>query len=339
MQYKLFGKSGLRVSELCLGTMTFGTEWGTGTDYAGSKAIFDAFVEAGGNFFDTANRYTEGTSERWLGEFIAHDRDAFVIATKYSLYERSDTPTGSGNSRSNLRRTVEKSLQRLKTDYIDLLWLHAWDFTTPVEEVMRSLDDLITAGKVHYIGISDTPAWIVARANTLSELRGWAAFVGLQVEYSLIERTPERELLPMAQAFGMSVTPWSPIGAGLLTGKYNNGIPEAARLSAQSKKLTPKNLETARLVGQIAQELGIPPVQVALRWVMAQSPSMIPIVGARRVDQLRESLGVCEQDLDPEHLQQLNAATAIPLGFPHEFLASDHVRKLTFGDFYDKIQY
>jgi aryl-alcohol dehydrogenase-like predicted oxidoreductase len=186
MRYKLFGKSGLRVSELCLGTMTFGTEWGWGADYATSKAVFDAYAQAGGNFLDTANRYTEGTSEQWLGEFVSADRDHFVIASKYTLFDRMNDPNFSGNHRKNMMRSVETSLKRLGTSHLDILWVHAWDSATPVDEVLRGLDDLVSSGKVHYIGISDTPAWVVSQANTLAELRGWTRFVGLQLEYSLL---------------------------------------------------------------------------------------------------------------------------------------------------------
>jgi len=223
MRYKLFGKSGLRVSELCLGTMTFGPNWGWGADKAEAKNIFDAYASAGGNFIDTANRYTDGTAESYLGEFLAPDRDHFILATKYSLYDRKDDPNFSGNHRKNMIRSLEGSLKRLNTDFIDIFWLHAWDFMTPVEEIMRGLDDLVKAGKVLHLGISDTPAWVVSQANTLADLRGWTAFTGLQFEYSLVERTPERDLMPMARAFGMAMTPWGILGAGVLSGKYNPG--------------------------------------------------------------------------------------------------------------------
>ena len=198
----LLGRSGLRVSELALGTMTFGEEWGWGASKADSQKVFDAYAEAGGNFVDTANRYTEGTSEKFVGEFIHSDREHFVLATKYTLKMRDGDPNFSGNHRKNLVQSVNASLKRLNTDYIDLLWVHAWDFLTPVEEVMRGLDDLVRQGTVLYVGVSDTPAWIVAQANTLADLRGWTRFVGLQIQYSLVERTPERDLLPMARAFG-----------------------------------------------------------------------------------------------------------------------------------------
>ncbi|MEH0156536.1 aldo/keto reductase [Limibacter armeniacum] len=255
MRYKLFGKSGLKVSELCLGAMTFGTEWGTGADKEESRKIFDAFVDRGGNFIDTANFYTHGTSESFLGEFMGNDRDRFVLATKYTLTEDPYHPNGSGNSRKNMFNTVNASLKRLNTDYLDILWVHMWDFTTPVEEVMRGLDDLVRMGKVHYIGISDTPAWIATKANMLAMFRGWTPFIGLQVEYSLIQREVERDLLPMAEDFGMSVTPWSPLGAGLLTGKYNKGIDEEGRLTEQSVKYNDRNITVAKEVVDIAMEL------------------------------------------------------------------------------------
>ena len=200
MRYKLLGKSGLRVSELALGTMTFGEEWGWGASKEECHAMFDAFAEAGGNFVDTANRYTEGTSEKLVGEFTAADRDHFVVATKYTLFTRRDDPNAAGNQRKNMVQSLEASLKRLGTGYVDLYWVHAWDFVTPIEEVMRGLDDLVRAGKILYIGISDTPAWIVSRANMLAELRGWSQFVGLQVRYSLLDRAGERDLLPMARA-------------------------------------------------------------------------------------------------------------------------------------------
>ncbi len=211
MRYKLLGKSGLRVSELCLGTMTFGEEWGWGASRDESSQVFDAFVEAGGNFIDTANGYTDGTSEKIVGEFIAKERERFVVATKYSFPLHMNTnkgnPNGSGNHRKSMMQSLEGSLKRLNTDYVDLYWLHAWDFMTPIEEVMRAFDDMVRSGKVLYIGISDAPAWIVAQANTLAQCYGWTPFVALQVEYSLVERTPERDLLPMAKAFDLAVTP------------------------------------------------------------------------------------------------------------------------------------
>jgi aryl-alcohol dehydrogenase-like predicted oxidoreductase len=329
MRYKLLGKSGLRVSELCLGTMTFE-----------SRQIFDVFVEAGGNFIDTANVYTNGSSEKIVGELIATDRERFVVATKYTLPSQINgslsNPNGSGNHRKNLVQSLEGSLKRLNTDYIDLFWLHAWDYMTPVEEVMRALDDLVRAGKVLYIGVSDTPAWIVAQANTLAQCYGWTPFVALQVEYSLIERTPERELIPMAQAFDMAITPWSPLAGGILTGKYNgnNGQPEEGSRNAN---INDRKLKIAEVVTQVAQEIERSPSQVALAWLRAQGNLTIPIIGARKLSQIQDNLACVEIALSPEHLQRLNEVSQIELGFPHDFLQGDTIRNVVYGGTYSAI--
>src|SRR5580658_7574261 len=237
MRYRLLGNSGLRVSELCLGTMTFGDDWGWGAGTEAARTIYDTFREAGGNFIDTANLYTNGTSEKLLGEFLQGHRQSVVLATKYGNAVPGSDPNAAGNHRKNMVQAVEASLKRLQTDYIDLYWVHAWDQITPVEEVMRGLDDLIRQGKVLYVGISDAPAWWIAQANTLAHLRGWSPFAGLQIEYSLIERTVERELIPMAQALGLGVTAWSPLANGLLTGKYHgHGPSEPGRMSVDAMK-------------------------------------------------------------------------------------------------------
>lgn len=329
MLYKLLGKSGLRVSELCLGSMGFGQEWKWGADYDTSKTIYDAFLKAGGNFIDTANRYTEGTSERWLGEFIGPDRHHIVLATKYSLRDEAGDPNFAGNHRKNLMRSVEASLRRLNTDFIDLLWLHAWDGLTPVEEVMRALDDLVAQGKVHYIGISDTPAWIVSQANTLAELRGWTRFVALQVEYSLLQRTPERDLLPMARAFELAVTPWAPLAGGALTGKYLRG--EAGRLPENSSRLDDRATAITREVVAVAEAIGATPAQVALRWVMEQGPLFIPIVGATKPHQLDDCLGAANIQIPHDARARLSAAGAPELGFPHDFLRQPGVIDVLYG--------
>ena len=329
MLYKLLGKSGLRVSEMCLGTMGFGQEWKWGADYEASKAIYDAYREAGGNFIDTANRYTEGTSERWLGEFMATERHHVVLATKYSLRDGAGDPNFAGNHRKNLMRSVEDSLRRLNTDFIDLLWLHAWDGLTPVEEDMRALDDLVAQGKVHYLGISDTPAWIVSQANTLAELRGWTRFVALQVEYSLLQRTPERDLMPMAKAFEMAVTPWAPLAGGALTGKYLRG--EAGRLPENSTRRGDRATNIAQEVVDIAHSLGVSPAQVAIRWVMQQGPMHIPIVGATKPAQLVDCLGAVNMSLPEEALQRLREISAIEMGFPHDFLVQPGVIDVLYG--------
>jgi aryl-alcohol dehydrogenase-like predicted oxidoreductase len=220
MRYRLFGPTGLRVSELCLGTMTFGEEWKFGASREESYSMFEAFGEAGGNFIDTANSYTFGTSEKLVGEFIARERDYFVISTKYSMNTRAEDINCGGNHRKNMCRSLDESLRRLNTGFIDVYWLHVWDFLTPIEEIMRGLEDLVRSGKVLYIGVSDTPAWVIARANMLAELRGWAQFIGIQIEYNLIERGAERDLLPMARDLGLGIAAWAPLAGGVLTGKY-----------------------------------------------------------------------------------------------------------------------
>jgi aryl-alcohol dehydrogenase-like predicted oxidoreductase len=339
MRYKLLGKSGLRVSELALGTMTFGEDWGFGANIEESRRIFDAYVQAGGNFIDTACNYTNGSSEKFIGEFIQGNREQFVIATKYSLTTRRNDPNGGGNHRKNLVQTIEGSLKRLNTDYIDLLWLHAWDFMTPVEEVMRALDDLVRAGKVLYIGISDTPAWIVSQANTIAMLRGWTPFIGLQVEYNLLQRSPERDLLPMARAFDIGVTAWAPIAGGALTGKYLNdqAMGESKRLAPESKRLNDVNSKIAMEVVKIADEIEKSPAQVALNWVRQQSGVMVPLIGARKESQMIDNLGAVEFKLTQEHFQRLDEVSKIELGFPHDFLSSDPVRNALFGTTFSKI--
>lgn len=333
MRYKLLGNSGLRVSELCLGTMTFGEDWGWGADKEESRAVFQAFAEAGGNFLDTANIYTNGTSETLVGEFVKGDREKWVIATKYSLNTRPGDVNACGNHRKNLFQAVEASLKRLGTDYIDLLWLHIWDSLTPMEEVMRAFDDLVRMGKVLYIGISDSPAWIVSQGNTLATLRGWTPFIGLQIEYSLKERTPERELLPMAKALNIGVTAWSPLGGGVLTGKYNQPNPVDGRLSMtdQPFQIFDRDLKIAETVLEIAREIEKSPAQVALNWLRNRPNAVIPIIGARKLSQLQDNLACVDFNLTGEQLQRLDNISAISLGFPQELLASQFVRDILLG--------
>jgi aryl-alcohol dehydrogenase-like predicted oxidoreductase len=338
MKYKLFGKTGLRISEICLGTMTFGEDWGTGANKIESKKIFDAFVNAGGNFIDTANRYTEGTSEKFLGDFLATERDRFVVASKYSLYNSRDDINASGNHRKNLIRSVEGSLKRLQTDYLDVLWVHAWDFTTSPEEVMRGLDDLVRMGKILYVGVSDTPAWIIAQANTLADLRGWTSFAGLQIEYSLIQRTGERDLTPMAKNFGMTVCAWAPLGAGMLTGKHNDKAATGARLTEKSMKMNETNRNIAKKVSEIAQKLGVTSSQVALNWLRQQNSQVIPIVGSRKVEQIKDSLNCLNFEIPAAEMEELSQVSEIDLGFPHDFLNSPGVQDVMFADFVGKIQ-
>jgi aryl-alcohol dehydrogenase-like predicted oxidoreductase len=336
MKYRLFGDSGLRVSEIALGTMTFGTEWGWGADYTESQAIFEAYANAGGNFIDTANRYTEGTSEKWVGEFIHADRDHFVLATKYSLRDRMNDPNFGGNHRKNMMRSVEESLKRLNTDFLDILWLHAWDFLTPIEEVMRGLDDLVHSGKVQYLGVSDTPAWIVSAANTEAKMRGWTCFKGLQVEYSLIQRTPERDLIPMAQQMGLCLTPWAPLAGGALSGKYLKG--ETGRVAENSARRNDRNTQIAQVVVEEAEKLGVSPAALAIRWTMQKAIPSIPIIGSRKASQIQESLTAASFIIPGESFARLNEISAIELGFPHEFLASKEVKNVLFGGTFDMIQ-
>lgn len=340
MRYKLLGRSGLRVSELALGTMTFGTDWGWGADKDTCRQLFDWYAQAGGNFIDTANRYTNGTAERFVGEFVAADRAHFVVATKYSLNTRPGDPNGGGNHRKNMVQALEASLKRLNTDYLDVYWVHAWDFLTPVEEVMRALDDLVRAGKVLYVGVSDTPAWIVAQANTLADLRGWARFVGLQLRYSLADRAAERDLLPMARAFDLAVTAWNVLGAGVLTGKYNRAERAEGR-AANWDSIPERQLQLAETVQAVARESGCSPAQVALSWVRQQGDAhhapVIPLLGATKVAQLRDNLDCLNVTLGAEQLARLDAASRIDLGFPHDFLASGEIQNIVHGGTRDRI--
>jgi aryl-alcohol dehydrogenase-like predicted oxidoreductase len=336
MRYKLFGRSGLRVSEVALGTMTFGKESGWGADKDGSRAMFDAFVKAGGNFIDTANLYTDGTSEKYVGEFIRSDREFFVLGTKYTLRMRQGDPNFSGNHRKNMIQSVEASLKRMGVDYIDLLWVHAWDFATPVEEVLRGLDDLVHQGKVQYIGVSNAPAWVVSMANTMADLRGWSRFTGLQIRYSLADRAAERDLLPMARELDIAVTPWSILGDGVLTGKYNLDPKSKGRVGLVGP--AERDLQLAREVMNVAKAVGASPSQVAIAWLLAQGQTrrapIIPILGASKAEQLTDNLGALEIELAPEHLQKLDQASRIEPGFPHDFLSSEKMLGLIFGGTY-----
>ncbi len=337
MQYKLLGHSGLRVSELSLGTMTFGSDWGWGADRDESKKQFDLYASLGGNFIDTANRYTEGSSERLIGDFIAADRDHWVVATKYTLFDRKGDPNFAGNHRKNLIRSVKASLERLRTDHIDLLWVHMWDFTTGPEEVMRALDDLVRAGTVHYVGISDTPAWIVSQANTITQFRGWTPFCALQLRYSLIDRTAERDLLPMARTLDLAVTPWSVLGAGVLTGKYNTN-PATEGRAAKGAAKQDRNLAIAAVVQAEAARLGATASQVAIAWAMAQPGQILPILGARNAAQLADTLGALDVTLDAQALAALDEASRTEPGFPHDFLHRPEIMDVASGETWRKTE-
>ena len=342
MKYRLLGNSGLRVSEAALGTMTFGEEWGWGSVKDEARKVYDAFREAGGNFIDTANFYTNGTSESFLGEFMKDHRQSMVLATKYSNAAPGTDPNAAGNHRKNMMQAVEASLRRLQTDYIDLYWVHIWDQITPVEEVMRGLDDLVRQGKVLYVGISDAPAWWIAQANTLAQLRGWSPFTGLQVEYSLIERTVERELVPMAKALNLGFTAWSPLAGGMLTGKYHgHGSPKQGRMNSDTMKVfMPEQQRTDHVVSAVkavSDQTGGSMAQVALAWLRYRSVPVIPIIGARKLSQLQDNLASFELALSAEQVKALDEASQIDPGFPYSFYAKEHVRATAYGGMRDQI--
>lgn len=342
MRYKMLGKSGLRVSEICLGTMSFGQDWPFGADEDTSHRILDAYVGAGGNFLDTANKYHNGETEEYLGRWLKGRRDRMVIATKYSLSMDHTDPNAAGNHRKNMMQAVEGSLRRLQTETIDLFWVHVYDEDTPIEETMRALDDLVRMGKVHYVGISDTPAWAISAAHVMSDLRSWLPIVAIQAEYSLLARTPERDLLPMAQHFGMAVTAWAPLAGGVLTGKYTRDQEsESLRRAGNEEKdrTSDRNLQIARAVDAIADDLGTTSAQVAIAWVLSRGYRYFPVVGARKVSQIKDVMGAANLQLSQAQLQQLDDMTAIDLGFPHDFLASEHVLDMGKGEVRHKINF
>lgn len=332
MRYTLFGKTGLRVSELSLGAMTFGEEGGWGAAKDTSGRLLDAYADAGGNFIDTANNYAGGASERILGELLEGRRDGFVLASKYTCATHKGDVNAAGNHRKNLIRSVEASLVRLRTDHLDVLWVHARDNFTPVEEVMRALDDLVRSGKVQYLGVSDWPAWEIAQANTLAELRGWTAFAGSQLRYNLLERTPERELLPQARAFDLAVLAWAPLAAGRLTGKYRRG--ETGRLAGHGgdNEGGQQAEETVTAVLEIAEQGGWSPAQVALAWLRSRPGNIIPIISATKESQLADNLAGIDVELDADALARLDRTSAVPLGFPHDFLREPAVTENVYGD-------
>jgi aryl-alcohol dehydrogenase-like predicted oxidoreductase len=345
MRYRLLGNSGLRVSEACLGTMTFGDDWGWGAAKDEARKVYEAFREAGGNFVDTANLYTNGSSESFVGEFMSDHRQSMVLATKYTNAAPGTDPNAGGNQRKNLVQSVEASLKRLGTDYIDLYWVHIWDEITPVEEVMRGLDDLVRAGKILYTGISDAPAWWIAQANTLASLRGWTPFVGLQIEYSLIERTVERELVPMAKGMNLGLTAWSPLSGGVLTGKYHGGLGskdgDQGRMSGDMMKdFLPEKERADRVVAAVktvAAATGRSLAQVALAWLRYRPIPVIPIIGARKLEQLHDNLASFELVLSAEHLKTLDDASQIDLGFPYSMFTKELVNGFRYGGMRDKI--
>lgn len=325
MNYTTLGRSGLRVAPLCLGAMTFGEDWGFGSDLETSRRVLSTYMERGGNFIDTANIYTKGHSEAFLGDEVGvhpSKRDRLVIATKFQGNLYNGDPNGGGGSRKNILESCEQSLRRMRTDYIDLYWMHWWDEFTPIDETMRALDDLVRQGKVRYIGFSDTPAWKCAEAQTLAHLRGWEPLIALQIEYSLIERTVEGELIPMARAFGMGVTPWSPLRGGLLTGKFTRDTPQGGDSTREwlTNQLDERNLTIIDMLMQVAAEAGCTPAQAALTWIREQPGVQSTIIGARTVEQLEANLASLDVRLDKTQLNRLNEVSEPDLNFPHGFL-------------------
>ncbi|MDE8651113.1 aldo/keto reductase [Novosphingobium album (ex Liu et al. 2023)] len=329
--YRLLGRSGLRVSPLCLGAMTFGVgpgAWGS-TDEEAARMV-DSYIDRGGNFIDTANFYGQmGGSETLLGKLLGDRRERIVISTKYSLTTRPGDPNAAGNSRKNMVRSVEASLKRLGTDYIDLLYLHMWDFRTPVDEILRAFDDLVRSGKVLYIALSDTPAWQASRMQAIAELRGWSQFCALQISYSLAERTVERELVPMAREMGLGVCPWSPLGGGVLTGKYTRAdlageadIGSRKGQNVMTGRLNEKSLAIADVVRAVAGEVGCTPAQVALAWLLTRPGVAAPVLGARTPAQLDDNLGALAITLDDAHLARLDEVSAVPRVFPIDIIKS-----------------
>jgi aryl-alcohol dehydrogenase-like predicted oxidoreductase len=324
--YVTLGRSGLRVSPFCLGAMTFGEDWGWGSSVAESEAIISRFMERGGNFIDTANVYTKGHSETIIGDFVGRDharRDRIVIATKFFGNLFPGDPNGGGAGRKTIVSSCEQSLRRLQTGYIDLYWMHCWDRFTPVDETMRALDDLVTSGKVRYIGFSDTPAWKVSQAQTIAHLRGWAPLVALQIEYSLLERTVEGELIPMAREMGLGVTPWSPLKSGVLSGKYTRE--NAASVKADRGERVTQNLgeKVYSIIDEliaIGRELGSSPASIALAWVQGRPGVASTIIGARRMDQLDQNLAALDVALSRDQIARLDKLSKPTLGFPMQFL-------------------
>lgn len=339
MRYRLLGRSGMRVSELAYGVMNFGMKaWGT-MDAEVCASLYRLFREAGGNFIDTANEvYGEGRSEEFLGKLVAGHRDEVVIGTKYSLHvPGTQNANIAGNHRKSMLRSVERSLKRLGTDYIDILWMHGWDTLTPVDEIMRAFEDLIRQGKILHAGVSNTPAWVIAQANTMAELRGWTPFVGLQVEYNLAERGVEFDLLPMAQSLGLGILAYSPLASGILSGKYNTGAEAGQRrldISKSMKAVDQHSLSVADVLMQVAAQIGRSPSQVALNW-LREKQGVIPLIGARTVAQLQDNLGCLDFRLDAEQLSALDRATEPPLPYPHRFIAQ--TRAVATGGYHDRI--
>ncbi|MDB6063493.1 MAG: Aldo/keto reductase [Verrucomicrobiaceae bacterium] len=322
-RYITLGRSGLRVSPLCLGTMTFGEDWGFGASAEDSHRILDRFTERGGNFVDTANAYNNGHSEKIIGDYYRGDvakRQQLVIATKFFGGMSKNDPNSGGAGRKNIIWSCEESLRRLNTDYIDLYWMHCWDYHTPIEETMRALDDLVSAGKIRHIGFSNTPAWKVTQAQLLADRHSWERVIAVQLEYSLLERTIESDMMPMARELGLGITPWSPLRGGLLSGKYRRGLQQEPSRSWSRGNLDDRCYDVIEVIVQIAEEIGSTPSRVALQWVCAQPGITSPIIGARTLQQLDDNLQSLDVTLSAEHLKRLNELTTPALQFPASYI-------------------
>lgn len=340
MRYTILGRSGLRVAKIALGTMTFGPGEAWSRSREASRAVFEAYAAAGGNFIDTANMYTGGESERIIGELIAGDRERFVVATKYAnAVPGAGDPNAAGMHRKSLTQSLDGSLQRLGVDYIDLYYVHWWDFTTPVEEVHRALDDAVRVGKILHLGLSDVPAWAASRMQTLSDLRGWAPVAAMQLEYSLVQRSIEREHLPFAKVYDVGITAWSPLAGGILTGKYADAARGGGPQRMDSMQLQPldeRNVAIASAVSRVADRLGSKPAQVALAWILNRG--VIPVVGATRPEQLADNLAALDLDLDAAVMAELDEASRIDLGHPYQMVGWEMQLALGYAGMFENIE-
>ncbi|MBV9824191.1 MAG: aldo/keto reductase [Alphaproteobacteria bacterium] len=341
-RYRILGHTGLRVAPICLGGLSFGSSWGVGADIEESHRIIDLYVDRGGNFIDTASVYNGGESEEILGSWLKGHHSRVVLSSKYSMADNAMSPNECGNSRKSMIFSVEKSLRRLRTDYLDILYVHMWDNTTAADEVLRGLQDLIAQGKILYSGLSDTPAWQASRMQAIAETRGWSRFAAYQLEYSLVERTAEREVIPMCQAMSFAMTGWGLLGGGMLTGAYS-ALELRARMSSAAtldtaelqiqRRVSAKSLIVLETLEEIASELGRSPAQVAIAWAMRAQQDLIPLVGGRTAEQVAGNLDALCLSLDVQHFKRLAEASAVELGFPHEMLSSDYVKKALSGGF------
>lgn len=340
MRYQLLGHSGLRVSQLCLGAMTFGEEFGMGAPAEECRRVFDAFLAAGGNFIDTANIYNAGTSERILGGFIQAQRDQLVLASKYTLSTGADDPNAGGSHRKNLVQALEASLRRLNIGYLDLYWVHGWDPHTPVDVLMRALDDQVRLGKILHIGISNVPAWVVAQANTLAAERGLTPFTALQLHYSLVERGIEADFFALARAFDLSITAWGPLASGLLTGKYLGGSGKGRLARGGPRPGQEQKQAVAARLKALAEQAGCTPAQLAIAWISQRDPlGVIPIIGARTAEQLADNLGATALVLTPEQLKELDGLAPPVLRYPENMLGGDFFRNMMYGRIRERVRW